>query len=1182
MIENNPKNCHALLFGIGKQANDDKTMAVTAEDAKQLAYFLDMLCGYPTNQISLLNPIETSKINILNTLDLLINRTQKKIADTVIIYFSGHGISYNSEYFLVCRNSTFDDLHQTALRGTELVEKLNAIQSKKILVLLDCCHASGIIEPNIEKANIPFKQEEFLGLNQNRAIIAASHYAQVSFTSTPLSVFTFSFIEGLAGKYFKGDDKEVRLFDLAMYTRERVSSLTKKQQQPQLSVIETSSTSNFLITTHTEGKPTEMPFVGAAFRLYDAKGIGINITQKIRPDNEYREKFNWLQVKGNDNLIIQGADSANINIIYKSPGAQLVTTSKERRLPWGISILEKDEERKNNTTPAKFRDYLSNQYLPYISRNAFKKEHHELKDFDTESSIIENLFEGSYEGCIIYGEGGIGKTRLMLELGRTAQRNGWIVLVVRREFTSLKLLKSFFEPRKKYLLVFDYIEERTSSFSIDVYDRLFIENVTLKIIANCRKTYTSSSNFPDSSSFLHVHLDKESPVQKDYENFVIEQILKDKDKKIKDNSAFYRTKPSFAVFFKFLIESGKVKSNDLRQFGDFKDWIKKRMQLTLRLGDYNELPELVINLMATLPAEGAALDELQNDYSDIIDKLMNDGWIEEIEKEETYELSVIHDSIIDELLILHLEKTSNIRVKIEKILKFASNYDLSVNWLRAFERISDQEFLKGKSFLYRLIKKHLKSFLGLEHELSVSAIFEEIDRFDFFYDNYDKLKDYLQSERFALPLSFAQNVFYKEGIDENIARKVKKINQEWLTNNDIFTQSSLVASSTLSTSIKLFGREDYEKLALSFFKVDFVPLAASYVIVSWLESGGSFSVIEEYILDYLQYYSSKKEGGFVIKAWLKYGDSPNKMQYYIKNYLSKNIQEKRTGLVLAEWISAGGRKSIINKHLLLFLDLFPSEKYTFHLIRKYLENGWNKKQIKKYLAKYLVANTKEKSYKYVICSWLDAGGSKEFISASVKKYLEQNAEEKEVSFIFRSWLDAGGSKKFISASVKKYLEQNVKEKEARFVISSWLDPGGDKEFISASVKEYLERNAKEREARFVISSWLNSRGDKDFVAVFVKKYLERNAEEREARFVISSWLDAGGDKKFIATSVKKYLEQYVEEKEVSFVFQSWLDVGGDKDFVAVFVKKYLEQNAEEKEVSFVFQSWLEAGYGRGH
>jgi Caspase domain len=292
------KNHHAVIVGIGQRTEDSLNMTITSKDAKRVAIELEERCDIPKENISLFVDKNATKNNILNGLDDLITKTKHEQAEMIWIYFSGHGYLHPKEiehsFFLICNDTKNAHIQKTAISGIDFTDKLNQIDSKKILLLLDCCHSGGAINSRI---NIPIKTES-LKNTSNRIVIAASHAEEVAFISNPLSVFTYALIEGLAGKYFKETDKHVTIFDLAMYIRERVFPLSKRQQRPQIHAINDESTHNFILVSYPNGKPLLSAF-DEDFTLSDGKGKSIVTDIQVEQDDDYRGTFDWLLLNQN-------------------------------------------------------------------------------------------------------------------------------------------------------------------------------------------------------------------------------------------------------------------------------------------------------------------------------------------------------------------------------------------------------------------------------------------------------------------------------------------------------------------------------------------------------------------------------------------------------------------------------------------------------------------------------------------------------------------------------------------------------------------------------------------------------------------------------------------------------------------------------------------------------------------
>jgi uncharacterized caspase-like protein len=314
----NPEKTYALLLGVGKRADDAEAMTITAQDAQKMAEELEKRCAIPSANIKVLTNEATHKDSFINALDALIETTQTNPSDMVWIYFSGHGGIHDNQYYLICHDTNSTDIPNTALLGTDFVQKLQAIQCDKMLILLDCCHAGGITTQGIQRVDIPFEKDDFLKSKPNRVVLTASHASQVSYLSKPVSIFTYVLVEGLAGLGLEGEDKAVTIFDLAMYVRERVYPLSELEQQPQLNVLEDSLTTNFAVAYYPNGKPSEPPF-DKAFRLLGANDKEINTQVLPQRDKNYRTKFEWLmksdaKIQGNKNIVVQNVSDSTITI----------------------------------------------------------------------------------------------------------------------------------------------------------------------------------------------------------------------------------------------------------------------------------------------------------------------------------------------------------------------------------------------------------------------------------------------------------------------------------------------------------------------------------------------------------------------------------------------------------------------------------------------------------------------------------------------------------------------------------------------------------------------------------------------------------------------------------------------------------------------------------------------------
>jgi Caspase domain len=253
---------HACVIGVGGDLPN------TVDDAIGLANILNdpERCAYPVEQVRLLTKEQANRDSVLAALDKLAQSTTPD--STAIIYFSGHGYQVASPmgkaYYLMTFGYDQNQLYTTAISGTEFAAKLQAIPAKKLLVLLDCCHAGGLGDTKTlgyaaEKSPLPAEAQALFAEGKGRVVIASSQADEKSLAGRPFSVFTLALIESLSGKGVAQQDGYVRVADLALYAREVVPKWTRDRQHP---ILNFEQADNFILAYYAGGQsePKGLPF----------------------------------------------------------------------------------------------------------------------------------------------------------------------------------------------------------------------------------------------------------------------------------------------------------------------------------------------------------------------------------------------------------------------------------------------------------------------------------------------------------------------------------------------------------------------------------------------------------------------------------------------------------------------------------------------------------------------------------------------------------------------------------------------------------------------------------------------------------------------------------------------------------------------------------------------------------
>ncbi len=234
---NKLENAYALLIGVG---ND---LPVTVRDATAIHNILadESFAGYKPENIILLTEKDATRNGILGAFDELISKIDE--SSSVFLFYSGHGGLYEpwNQFYLVPNNYDPVEYEDTWVKAEELKEKIKAINSKKLILFLDCCHAAGMTKsaPTIGKGPTQNNLENADGLAQNLddgkgiSILSSCREDQLSYImkGDNNSLFTKCLIEVLKGKHKTHfEEPFVRISEVIQYVFKSVPERNPDQK----------------------------------------------------------------------------------------------------------------------------------------------------------------------------------------------------------------------------------------------------------------------------------------------------------------------------------------------------------------------------------------------------------------------------------------------------------------------------------------------------------------------------------------------------------------------------------------------------------------------------------------------------------------------------------------------------------------------------------------------------------------------------------------------------------------------------------------------------------------------------------------------------------------------------------------------------------------------------------------
>ena len=730
----------------------------------------------------------------------------------------------------------------------------------------------------------------------------------------------------------------------------------------------------------------------------------------------------------------------------------------------------------------KYKQYLSGNILDYVSRDDFKRKNN-LQKFLDESEIIKNfLMKDDMEGCIISGEGGVGKTRLLIQIGLYAFSQRWNVFFLTTRFSDFRTLANFLEftnniegkHNGKHLLIIDYTEE-CNWYTPDFIEEIFTYNPNLKVkvIANCRNSFISSSNYPH--SYYQAKL-FESENEKEYQKHVINNILSPIKINIGniDRFDFHSLKPSYAVFLRYLYESGK--QLDILESGDFKEWLKKRFLATINVGnDFSEAEKAVIYLMSLPTNNNEALFNYNENkvLTNQIERLVNNGWIDEVEL-ETGEIvyQSIHDTITDELLILLLEaKNRRQNIFFKDSIEFASAFKKTTNWIRSFERINGASSFDTIAFV-KFIENCIDEceyLVNNKYELATTSLFEEEERIKLINNHLVFFSEYTKDILFGFPLSFALNVFSKK---KSIPKGLKPLADNWLLVNKDLSSDRNIAHRIISTYIKLFG---YLPEIKSHFEIYLtLPQSpwSSYVIKSFIDKTENIDFITKYTIQYLQNFAVTRQASFVLSAWLDKDGDKEIIQDFLIQYLEQNAKDEEARYVFDAFLKRSIEIKNIEIFLKKFLEKYSEKDFASYVIHPYLKNYKDLDFIKPYFGKWLDNFVNKINTRFDLQFWLQKSSDYDFIKPYILKWLNQYYNNYFASYILQTYLDKTGDFITIKDFIYEWLPLHGENKGANYLLQSVIAYEQQSDIILPYCNKWLAKFGNVHSAHFLIVKWL--------------------------------------------------------------------------------------------------------------
>lgn len=768
-----------------------------------------------------------------------------------------------------------------------------------------------------------------------------------------------------------------------------------------------------------------------------------------------------------------------------------------------------------------FRSYLFSDKLPFYSR----RQHLSVTpapggaDILDEEGLLRLIDGGHLTGLVLTGSGGVGKTRLTLEIGWLAQADGWVVLRVLRRLRqdAIEHLAQSVTPETKVLLLIDYVETQRDFAELvevlnDLNDSL---GLRLRYVANCRASYYSTIATTERHTEVNISPASEEPAVagwfESYQQQTVRHILEHSGIEVTERHLkICRDVPVFAVFMSYLRGAGReTELESLLEEEDFSRWLVKRLQLSF--GDATVSTALA-QLVALFPIPDAAAnsDELK-EHEVLFRRLATDGWIERLPADETRDVDTwvtAHDVLADQILLSYFKGNPHtVENFVRGLLTLARRVGCLRSALITLQRLVDKPALKA-----------------LDWPATLDASVAEDP------SAWRTARDLLVRTSLLTPLQkivlLGRHTELWRGAEEELGFQLAV---GWLTRWAL--EQKEVEPDESHRSIL----ESWLQKASAHATVN------NYVLTSGIKLCPD--LVREAALAWIRTRPGDFQTHYLMVAWLRQKLPPDEIAPFVEQWLDKFSYSSHLSFIFWAWLYAGGNKELVSARI----------------------------------AQWLVAHKTIPDARFVYGSWLDMGGDREFIRQPMMEWLTEHATHEDASFLYQAWLNAGGDAESVKDALAVWITENNNPLRAGYVYSTWLRTAGDRESIRTFLLEWLAKHQAEARASFIYQSWLDTGGDKESIEDGLRAWLAAHGADTDTRFIYRAWLDAGGSIEFIQEALLAWLHEHKSLESASFVYRGWIDAGGDLELIQEYLVAWLDEHGESAESDFIFKAWLEKG-----
>lgn len=232
-----PAKLHVLVVGINKYQDNKLDLTYSVADAQSIASALSNKNKLVFNDVityGLLDQDATKN----SIADKLAQIADNSLNDVLVVYFAGHGIAINGEWYFLPHETTLQAneqyLTKVGISAKQIQELLAKIPAQKILVMIDSCYSGAGLKAleNLQNSQRHFSRA--LSKSVGIVVMAATRKDQEAMESSELGHGLFTYIvnngmQGAADLYPR--DQKISAHEVANYSAATIPTFSKKYSE---------------------------------------------------------------------------------------------------------------------------------------------------------------------------------------------------------------------------------------------------------------------------------------------------------------------------------------------------------------------------------------------------------------------------------------------------------------------------------------------------------------------------------------------------------------------------------------------------------------------------------------------------------------------------------------------------------------------------------------------------------------------------------------------------------------------------------------------------------------------------------------------------------------------------------------------------------------------------------------